>query len=44
MADVNKLDDLLSLHNGSNHNARGAVHVDYQLPEQGQMLNLRISC
>jgi len=24
MADVNKLDDLLSLHNGSNHNARGA--------------------
>jgi hypothetical protein len=33
----------LSLHNGgSNHNARGAVHVEYQLPDQGQSLSLRI--
>lgn len=33
----------LSLHNGgSNHNARGALHLEYQLPDQGDNLSIRI--
>jgi len=33
----------LSLHNGgSNASARGALHVEYELPDQGQTLSLRI--
>lgn len=32
----------LSFHNGGTHNARGAVHLVYELPEQGRNITIRV--